>query len=601
MMKTRFRFKLFRIYGPLVAGIACLLILALLYITHSKNREVEFFTIQEELYNDTQSVTNLFDRMQDMSQQILGNTTLVNYFYRAAHDADTGNYFAEHAYIANNACNILQTINSIDDPVLRISIYNLNGDYISSDADCDLASVLQNTDLFPDGDFLKKQYGIIENNGGIFAISGPHPDFWDAEVGSDLRIVSYLSYMKSTAGEIYGIIDIQYIFQNLEQLPIFEEKEGSYFLLMDNYGRTGFEEYVTSERATEIYEALIQAKAEKDKYLYRFRENGINYVAVGEIEYKSNWMLIRVHELRALDRQFYPVYATIVLVSLLFILILLWIIHGISSRISQPLQALSEVVSHVNLKNMLDFPQIPERYQSLEIEQLQQSFQNMCARLNQSINYEMKAYLRALQTQMDPHFLYNSLAVMAEAADADGSRNTVQLCEKLSILLRYRADYASDMVPLKSEIQDMRNYLDMMKARYEEYFTYEIHESEELNDMPVPHILLQPLVENCFKHGFKDVQPPWKIRVDVEAGEADWRIYITDNGSGISAEQVSALYRRIEQFQTDVASSYSSLRIGGMGLINSFLRLSIFNPGDITLKIENPGERGTRISIGGKR
>ena len=162
----------------------------------------------------------------------------------------------------------------------------------------------------------------------------------------------------------------------------------------------------------------------------------------------------------------------------------------------------------------------------------------MLLKLNQSIGFEMKAYMAALQSQMNPHFLYNMLSAIAESADEDGSPRTVRMCEKLSSMLRYMADYTSEQVSLQEDIANMRDYLDLMKVRYEEHFSYVIETCDALRGQHVPRMTLQPLVENCFQHGFKNKRPPWRIHVRFACENGLWSIEVRDNGCGISAGEI---------------------------------------------------------------
>ena len=137
----------------------------------------------------------------------------------------------------------------------------------------------------------------------------------------------------------------------------------------------------------------------------------------------------------------------------------------------------------------------------------------MLLRINKSISFEMRAYLRALQSQMNPHFLYNMLSAIVESGEEENSPRTVAMCMKLTEMMRYIADYNNDRVSFEAELQHARNYLDLMKERYEERFSYEIHADADALPILVPKLIVQPLAENCFKHGFSGCKPPWRIEI----------------------------------------------------------------------------------------
>ena len=154
--------------------------------------------------------------------------------------------------------------------------------------------------------------------------------------------------------------------------------------------------------------------------------------------------------------------------------ILLVVVYLLADRISRPLREFSAGIERISLDNLAsDIPLLSSSYTE-ELQALDRTFHAMLLKLNQSIGFEMKAYMAALQSQMNPHFLYNMLSAIAESADEDGSPRTVRMCEKLSSMLRYMADYSSEQVSLREDIANMRNYLDLMKVRYEELFDYDI-------------------------------------------------------------------------------------------------------------------------------
>ncbi len=223
----------------------------------------------------------------------------------------------------------------------------------------------------------------------------------------------------------------------------------------------------------------------------------------------------------------------------------------------------------------------------------------MLRRLDASISMEIQAHMRALQSQMNPHFLFNMLSVIIESSEEHGDGRTVAMCMKLSSMLRYVADFNRDQASLTDELQHARNYLDLMRDRYESLFTYDIVAEGALENILVPKMIIQPLAENCFTHGFRDCRPPWHICIRVSAFEGQWTLSVEDNGVGVTEETVAQIREKVETYRSDVATNYKNLRLGGMGLVNTLLRLSLLKSDRIEFSIGNSPERGTVIRIGG--
>ena len=226
-----------------------------------------------------------------------------------------------------------------------------------------------------------------------------------------------------------------------------------------------------------------------------------------------------------------------------------------------------------------------------EIRDLEDSFEEMLDRVNKSAFQEKKAYSLALQAQMNPHFLYNCLSIIGAAGEESGAENVTNMCVKLSDMLRYVASYEKITVPLKEEIAHTANYLSLMKSRYEDLFSYTISSDDALLNIPVPKLLIQPLAENCFKHGFKMVEPPWSISIGLHGNEDHWELTISDNGAGISDERIEEITEKIERSVKDMTLS----DMGGVGLVNNVVRLKLTHSRKADLTID--GTSGTHIRI----
>lgn len=179
---------------------------------------------------------------------------------------------------------------------------------------------------------------------------------------------------------------------------------------------------------------------------------------------------------------------------------------------TKPLKQLITTVEGVNLENLqLHVP----HSENDEFKILNESFYTMFSNLKDSINkvYESKlkethAHFLALQAQMNPHFLYNTLNAISAAGEQYGSKATTLMCNQLADMLRYTTSPANSVVPLKDEIGHAINYLELMKVPYEGSLTYDIKISEELYNLHLPKLTIQPLVENCINHGFENILPP---------------------------------------------------------------------------------------------
>ena len=274
----------------------------------------------------------------------------------------------------------------------------------------------------------------------------------------------------------------------------------------------------------------------------------------------------------------------------------------IARRLSKPLVLLADTVGMININTLPETLPVDEGIE--EVNSLKVAFANMIARINESIIHERRAWLLALQSQMNPHFLYNMLSVISSAALESGNDKIMDMCQRMSSMFRYVANYDETTVTVQAELEHVSNYLELMKERYEDYFDFEIDADDKIRQMLVPKLVLQPIAENCFIHGFKDIEPPYFIRIEAVADSSEWTIRIIDNGSGIDDKKKGILIKKINQYQRQYQNSlpenYASMKIGGMGLVSTILRFKLQNSGGIEYSIEDNNPVGTIISIRGE-
>ena len=212
-------------------------------------------------------------------------------------------------------------------------------------------------------------------------------------------------------------------------------------------------------------------------------------------------------------------------------------------------------------------------------------------------NQELQSHMLALQSQMNPHFLYNSLATMQSLADEENYDGIIQMCQMISRMLRYISSDQEPLVSIRKEADHTRDYLECMKMRYEEDLEYEIDLPEGMMDIEIPKLCLQMIVENAIKFSTRSVRPPWIVRVEGHMDQDHWEITTLDNGGGFSEEALQGLEEKIRYI--DETDLLPSLEIDGMGLMNIDIRFRTFYKGKHIFRIGNREEGGAFITIGG--
>ena len=147
----------------------------------------------------------------------------------------------------------------------------------------------------------------------------------------------------------------------------------------------------------------------------------------------------------------------------------------------------------------------------------------------------------SLVYQINPHFLYNTLDNVHMLARMDGDETMVKLIQSLSRMLRISISKGENDVSLKDELEHVKCYLNIEQIRNENLFQYEIEVEESILQVKIPKIILQPVVENCIKYGFADMDKGGRIKVDVKAADGFMDLQVSNNVSVMERDIVECL------------------------------------------------------------
>ena len=281
--------------------------------------------------------------------------------------------------------------------------------------------------------------------------------------------------------------------------------------------------------------------------------------------------------------------------------------YTMAVRLSRPIKHLREIIHQTELDTLGADNKQPLEDGFEEVEELNQSFADMRDKLKLSMdqlilakNQEIKARVVALQSQINPHFYYNSLSSIIILAENQQCEEVVKLSRNLNSIMRYISRGSSTVVTINEEISYLEKYLYCMKIRYQSSLSYELDISEDIGEEKIPKLIIQPLVENALKYG-TDCYPPWKIEVlgrsvVSAAGEPGWIIEVIDHGPGFSAEVLEQF--ELRKREIDETEGLPNIDIDGMGLANVYARWMLHAGPDAYFSCDNLPEGGARVRIG---
>lgn len=235
-----------------------------------------------------------------------------------------------------------------------------------------------------------------------------------------------------------------------------------------------------------------------------------------------------------------------------------------------------------------------------ETHTLELAYNHMMLQLRDSTRNEialregaLQAQLSALQTQINPHFIYNTLNIISAKSMESGNLEIIEICDQFASMLRYSTDTRSRTATMREEIDNVRDYLLLAKARYEENLEFVIDVPDQLYDVEVPKLTLQPLVENALNHGFDGKNILRKLSIIGTRTSENLILTIRDNGTGFSDEMLEKLRARIREIDAGkVAIDKSG---GHIGLTNTCLRLHYYSSGKMRITIHN--DHGAVITL----
>lgn len=306
----------------------------------------------------------------------------------------------------------------------------------------------------------------------------------------------------------------------------------------------------------------------------------------------TGWNIVGVSSMNDFDLSSMKTKLFIVFIISLFLFLLAITNAVISAKITKPIQRLEQSV-HLLEAGKLDTPIYIEG--SYEIRRLGSSIGNMAKQMQilmQDIVKEheskRKSEFDTLQSQINPHFLYNTLDIIVWMIENEQKQEAVRVVTALARFFRISLSKGKSVILLKDEIEHVKNYLMIQQMRFKNKFHYQIEVDPEVLTCKTLKLMLQPLVENAIYHGMEFMDGDGEIRITAKLEEEKLKITVGDNGLGMTEEQVARLLS-----EEQVVSKKGS----GIGVKNVKERIHLYFGEEYGLFIESEPDEGTCISI----
>ena len=417
--------------------------------------------------------------------------------------------------------------------IKNITVIGKNGNIVSSD---------KNNDMKISENMMKEKWYVDAINNSDMPVFNPSRKNSTSSMNSALWFLSISRDIKNSKGENLGVIVFDIKYEILER-----------YLNSISFGKQ-IDNIIVDKNNNIIYYKDVKCFADK-KCLAKFSEKNKNkdtYLYETQIE-NTNWnlrSLANTNDLVTLKKNFSHIVIIIFLVSLAFSSIITFIV------ITKILRPLIKLENHMqNFENNLREFHLSEKT-GYEVQNLVEHFNVMVEKIKYLREYEIKA----LHSQINPHFLYNTLDTIIWMAEFEDNEKVISITKSLANYFRLSLSNGHEKIPLKDEIMHTKEYLFIQKQRYEDKLSYFFNiEDESLLSIEVPKIIIQPIVENSIYHGIKNLSGNGIITIDVYRQNSTVNISVKDNGIG---------FEKAKQFKKS--------KTGGVGFQNVDKRIKFY-------------------------
>ena len=520
-MKNSMLLQLFFYY--IIGNLLFVLFLSSIFYYTSKyiimNKEIEY--TNGNVISTSRYITLYADKLKNIINLLSVDADVRNFLISGNEDSKKSIKKMIYSILGNNK------------GIKSITVIGKNGNIVSSD---------KNNDMKISENMMKEKWYVDAINNSDMPVFNPSRKNSTSSMNSALWFLSISRDIKNSKGENLGVIVFDIKYEILER-----------YLNSISFGKQ-IDNIIVDKNNNIIYYKDVKCFADK-KCLAKFSEKNKNkdtYLYETQIE-NTNWnlrSLANTNDLVTLKKNFSHIVIIIFLVSLAFSSIITFIV------ITKILRPLIKLENHMqNFENNLREFHLSEKT-GYEVQNLVEHFNVMVEKIKYLREYEIKA----LHSQINPHFLYNTLDTIIWMAEFEDNEKVISITKSLANYFRLSLSNGHEKIPLKDEIMHTKEYLFIQKQRYEDKLSYFFNiEDESLLSIEVPKIIIQPIVENSIYHGIKNLSRNGIITIEVYRENSTVNISVKDNGIG---------FEKAKQFKKS--------KTGGVGFQNVDKRIKFY-------------------------
>ena len=373
-------------------------------------------------------------------------------------------------------------------------------------------------------------------------ITGPNRhSFFD----TDDEVISLSREVQSYEnGTFRGVILINLNMNKITEIcNSFQEKQENFICIINDKGELVYEQQNGKERFAfdekENRQELNTALGKMKDSCFGLNYRGEKYLVTRTDMKTTGWTLVSMVPYKSVMAETMAISGVMILAVVITLIVTLLLLNRILTGVVKPLKKLEKYMVQVNPDNMDQRMEILTDdeigHLSMKFNQMMDRIRNLKEQVIEEQEDKRKYELQALQAQINPHFLYNTLDSIIWMAETNDS-NIVAMTEALAKLFRISLNKGNEEISLERELEHVKNYLIIQSMRYADKFTYEISAEPGVERCRTIKLILQPIVENCIYHGIKKKRGTGKITIRAYRREQDLIIEVSDDGCGMPEE-----------------------------------------------------------------
>lgn len=390
------------------------------------------------------------------------------------------------------------------------------------------------------------------------------------------------------------LVDLKYSYLEEMMNRMNDSNRGRYYYVCDGAGNLIYHPYYNKINKGLFRENTdIVCTSEDGVYKKMRSEDGNKQtVIISTIAY-TGWKMVGVvrQDARTDSLEQFRIYMIVIVIMLIMMLLL--VNRIVSKKISSPILKLDASVRAYEAGEKPDIyigGSYEIRHLGNSIQSSYEEIERLMKEIMEEQNERRKSELAALQSQINPHFLYNTLESITWMIESGKNQDAVFMISELAKLFRISLSRGKTIISIKDELQHCRNYMNIQKYRYKERFETEYDISEEIYSFCTVKLILQPILENAIYYGVGDMDKDEDPRIVVRGWKQEQDIYIavSDNGIGMRHEDVENI----------LTGNQKAIKHGsGVGLINVHTRIRLMFGKKYGLIVESEPDEGTTVTI----